>query len=323
MKRIRFNQQVSRIGLLTIAVMLLPLGSRAQDAAEAPEAPPIDLRPVWETGRISRYQLSTIVNYTMHTASSPEPRTSAIQVTTESTWTVLEANPDGGGSCELMINKAELKLTGADGAVTTANDVEGEEGAEPYHQFAAGLVGTPITVEISPEGRVQSVAGWEPIRDNSGPLGAQLIDLDFREIAYKLAPLAGGTVEVAPGAQWNEQFEFDDILGRIDQDSQYEFIGVEEMAGIPIAMINRKSSLSIIPDEQEDVPEGMDMSMDVLEATQTSQIMVDMSRHEVVGMNIDKVIESRVTMQFGERQYISTTRREANIQCIRIAESGQ
>lgn len=315
MRRITFELTITAALLALIGSISLAPAAAAQDAADDA----VDFRPLWQTGQVSRYEMTSTMISTQ-TMSIGGASTSTIKMLAEVTWRVLEANEAGGGRCELIIDHVELEIIGPDGTMQRADEDRGDAGAEMFQQMAAGMTDVAIDVDVSPAGRIESVTGWEMIRDNAGPIGGMLTESDFRELAYELAPLAGGAADVAPGAQWDESFQFESALGRIDQDSQYEFVGTELLAGVPVAMVNRRSALDLTPD-LSDMPEGLPpLEMTVIEAKQTSQIMFDMSRHEVVGQNIDKVLEVHVSVTLPDRQITTTTRQVTNGQTLRIAE---
>jgi len=304
--------------LLPAVLLLTAAFARGQEEAGNDS---VDLRPLWEDGQSARYEVRT-TRVSNSTNQDGQRQTRTIDLTTELTWSVTDAAEGGGGTVSMSIDDMELSLT-ADGETLEVTADRAPEPLEPLRDLIRAFTSRAVTVEVDADGRVTGVDGWRAIQRDAGNAGEALTEADFIEMASEIAPLAGGQPR-APGATWTEPFTFTHEFGEMNLTSEYTFAGVEQIAGAPVAMVNRESEIEFKIDRQRT---GMDQSNDDFsidwranDAEQSAQIMFDLSRHEVVGMNLDRSLAFEINTRFGDRSETTRMTEQLNTQVLRLAE---
>ncbi|MHB1155723.1 MAG: DUF6263 family protein [Phycisphaerales bacterium] len=280
-----------------------------------------DLRSVWHTGQTSRYRAISTRVTTVQSQGQKEPHNSTLQVKSEFTWKVLQANPDGGGTCSLVVDSIAMAIAGPDGKPQIITADKAPDKLEAMSQLLKALTGAPVTITVAPDGQVTSAAGWQSIRSNAGDAGKQLSEKDFIESAWELVPLPGGSASARENARWNSSVDTDSELGAVRIDSSYQFAGTESLAGIPVAMINRTSKLNLTPDPSRvPLPPGATVNIDMKKSEMRSQIMFDLTRREIAGENVDRLELFLLTYSVQGKTLQQAVQKRYNTQVLRIAE---
>ncbi len=290
------------------------------------QEPTYDLRPIWTDGQTARYRGVTDRHQVVEMQlPGGEAGASESMIHSEilMTWRVEEANPEGGGWCALTIDEITVELTAGDGEMHRLTHRDGGH-ENPILDIVAkrisAMAGTPVEVEIAPDGRVESVRGVEKMRRKYGAASESIEDRDFREAATSLAGIVGAGGEVEPGETWEEQFTWGHELGELDFDTTFELIGVERIAGIEVVTVATEADLDLEPKMPGEMPPGASVDVDLTEGRETTQAMFDLSRHEVVGQNIDRTLSVDMTITINGRTLSRSITETVNSQVLRIAE---
>lgn len=303
--------------VITVLCLLPGAPAAAQDEAS------FDLRPMWEKGQTARYQVVTSRLNTIELSGLPggaKTRQTAMRITAEATWQVLDADSNGGGICRMTVEKMQMELTGPEGQKLSTDQRGGDKELAAVQKLIKALTDKPVELTIKPDGQIDQVRGFAAVQRAAGPAGEQLEERDFREMAGELAVIIGGTENARPGRTWRQKFKWSHDAGDLILDSQYKLLGVELIEGIPVAMINRESDIDIELDKSQ-MPPDAPIKVKSSEGEQTTQIMFDLSRHEVVGRNIDRKLEVAVQLSLAGRSVTQSIREQLNTQVLRIAES--
>jgi len=306
---------MQRFSLALIVTLMLSftLTAHAEDGA-------IDLRPVWKTGQTARYRINQVEVTTAAIQGLGEPQSSTMEIVVETSWEVTEANEDGGGKARMTLDKIVMKMTGGPDAETiTVDGSGGDERTQPMDDWINAMTGSPLDVTVGAEGSIDGVSGFEAIKSKAGAAGERLDEDYFKEIAMDMAVLVGGAQGVKSGGSWNHRHTSDHRLGKIDYNTTYTVEGVENIAGIPVALVKRQSELKLDP-QVPDVGNEASVNITVNESSETAQVMVDLSRHEIVGSNSDQVLDLTITISAGGRDFIRTASEKTSSQLLRISE---
>jgi len=311
MSRSRIPRIVSR-GFPAFAILGVLLGGGGVALGQpAAGLEPVDLRPQWEAGQTSRYRITQTERTRDEIPQAGKSRQSSTELEVEATWRVLNAAEAGGGTAELVIDKLEMETIGPDG--------QSQPLTEPTQQWIDAMTGNPIEVEVGPDGGVQSVDGYQAIRQAAGPIGERLDEAYFREIVRDLALMySGGVAEAEAGDEWPQSHRGSHQMGTLLYDTEYTLQGVQRIAGVPVAMVNRSSDVRFEPELPEDAQGSVDLRL--TNASQSGQVMFDLSRHEVVGANVDQTLEFQITRSIRDRQLTVNRRETTSTQVLRIAE---
>lgn len=306
--------------ILLAACLALTLPNPHLVAQEQPVAN-YNLAPKWTTGQTSRYKttstkLSTIVIEQLNRTVEQKLVSNAIIK-----WTVTQANPDGGGTAEMVIETMSMSMTGPDGKTVEVN----KDATEPRFANAVkvinAIIGSPLKVNIDTTGTVTGVEGYEAIRAKAEVEKENTLDeTEFKETAVDLAVLSGGAPNRKPGDTWTTTNTWNHQMGKLTYNNTYTLAGVEKLADIPVAMINAEAKIDfqlVIPEQPEGAPE---VSVEMTQAAQNAQLMFDLSRNELVGVNTNKTLAFKSTMTLGPRTINQNITEKINSQIIRIAE---
>lgn len=279
-----------------------------------------DLRPVWEQGQSSKYRVVSERITAAQVVGVGKPRGSRLKVLAEITWTVTQAQPDGGGVCKMTVDQMQMLMTDGSGKQYKVT-AEGAppENLEKAQALVRAMIGKEMTVNVAADGSIDSVSGWQAIKTAAGEAAQNMNESDFRETATELALLVGGSATTAPGSSWTRRFDWSHEMGDLRMDSTYRLEGVEEIAQIPIAMIQGQSKLDLTIDQSKF--NGQDVNVRITEGQETAQIMYDLSRHEVVGRNTDRTLGLEMKLNVQGRQFTQVIKQRLVTSTLRIAEN--
>jgi len=285
----------------------------------------VDLHPAWKTGQVSRYRITETSLTTIEADGLPKPQQMLTEFVAEVTWEVLDARPDGGGRARLAMGAMRMKLTGADGETHTITAHDADERFASMRSWIRALTENPLEITVSAQGEIEAVAGQDAVRRAAGELGEKLDDGYFREIGMDLAVLIGGGRSVAYGGTWRHQHSgkrHNQPPGDVQYDTTYELAGVENIAGIPLAMVKRRTRLSFTPELPELPDDAPPIEIDVrlVEQSNEAQLMFDLTRHELAGANDDTTLVFEIRRSLLGRQATMKVTEKDNTQVLRLAE---
>ncbi|MBI1370945.1 MAG: hypothetical protein GC162_20115 [Planctomycetes bacterium] len=301
-------------------VFMLILAAGA--AARAADGDGYDLRPIWTEGQVSRYRITQTELTVQQIQGMTEPAESVVELGGEVTWQIIKTPGPGqsGGTARMTLDKLTMKITDPSGTKLEVDGRGSDPATEGLRTWINAITGAPLEVSVGPDGTIGHVSGFKAIQDKAGPAGEKLDESYFQEIAMDLAVLVGGPAGAKPGAKWSEQHDGSHRMGIIHFDSTYNLTGVEKIAGIDVAMINRNSKMTFEPDMSDVPANAPPIKVRTVKATQSSQIMFDTTRHEVVGSNGDQTLELEISLTLGGRTLVRTNKEVTSTQVLRISE---
>lgn len=280
----------------------------------------VDLRPIWKAGQTSRYQISQTELTAAQMQGLGEPQRSTTQVEAVVAWEVVAAEPSGGGTARLTIESISFEVTGEDGQTRKITAQASDEEFQSMRQYIAALSGSAVTVAIGSDGQISSVEGHEAIREKAGEAGENLDEGFFRDLARDLAVLTGGQASVQRGMKWQHTHTSDHPIGELRQSYIDELLGVEVLAGVPVAAIRRRGELALEPDLSERPADAPPLNIRTTEATYDAQLFFDLSRHELIGSHAQQTLALEVTITTPAREFVQSIREVTSTQVLRISE---
>jgi hypothetical protein len=312
---------VKIIQTLVLAVCLSLLGTIAV-AQDAPADNTVDLRPIWETGQVSRYRTTTQRVTQAQVVGVGKPRSSGLRVAADVTWEVLEAKPEGGGTCRMTVDNMIMAVTDAKGKVLKVTKNNAPENLKKAQTLLKAFIGKAMTVKVAADGRVTDVSGWDSVRNAAGEGGKNLEEADFIESATEMAVLVGGAQAASAGNTWNEKFTWSHEMGKLHVDTSYKVDGIEEVANIPIVTINTQSKLKVDVDKSKLNAERK-VKIKLTKGEESSSIIYDTTRNEVVGRNTDRDMVFEMSLTVQNRTFKQVIRQRLNSQVLRIGEAAK
>lgn len=312
---------MKRIRRIVIALAVLPALTVASPAGAqgSGDGSGVDLRPMWRDGQRSRYRITQMEATHQEVAQLDRSMDSTMEFTAELTWEVTDAADGGGGTAELTLDSIEMLITGPDGEQRRVTASQAPEGMESMQGWIEAMTGTPLAYEVAADGSIEGVSGYGPIQNAAGEQSGRLNETYFRELAVDLVALTGGAPGVSPGDGWSHQRSGTHQMGELDYDTAYTLQGVETIEGIDVAMVRFESELDLRPD-LSGVPDEASLNVDPREVSERGQIMFDLSRNEIVGAHVERVIDVEITASAGGRSFTQTRRTATNTQILRISE---
>jgi len=305
------------LGLTTALVLSVCTIAPAQPAA----VQPLDLRPNWTPGQTSRYRITQTEINIQQIQNMTEALETTIQLEAEATWKIIDA-PDNapGGTAELTLDAIQMTLTDPSGDTLDEDGSSNNQATAPLRQWINAVTGSPLTVVVNPDGSIGKVEGYQPIQNKAGEAGQRLDEAYFREIAMDLAVLVKGPADAEPGDTWKHTHDSSHRLGAVTHNTTYELRGLETIAGIDIALIDRTAQLKLTPDLSDLPADAPPMNVRTTEATQSGQLLFDLSRHEMVGAHSEQTLAVEIQVNLAGRQLTRTSREVTSMQILRISE---
>jgi len=313
--RTRFPLAVC-LALCSALTLALCVSARAEEAA-------LDLRPHFHKGRTSRYELW----YERHviTTVSFQGRSETIRqrfhYDGEMRWQVDSVAPDGSATCTLTVDWLVLTSSIADRA-PQRNDTRKRTGDNPsLHEFLKAMTDKPLRFRVSADGQIQKVEGVAAVRaDTPKGLADAVLDEQFIEMAYDLAVVPDAPAEAWTGSRWSFAFRNLHELGWLGEKAAFALSGVEQIAGLPIAIIDATDRLTFQPRLPDLPADGPDVSVRMPSATGRRQILWDLTRHEAVGRNSTQSRTFQVRMAYRGQTVTRTIEETSQQQILRLAE---
>ncbi len=177
-----------------------------------------------------------------------------------------------------------------------------------------------MKVEVSPAGQITEVKGHQSILDKAGSAGSGLTKRDFAESAAELAVLLVDGEPDGPGSEWAHAFTWNHPMGTLHVDSHYELKRIKTIADVPVAVVRRSSELRVEPDLSKLPADAPSVGVKTKRGEQTTEILFDLSRHEVVGRHMRRRLDVETTLEAGDRTVRRIVEERAEKQVLRLSE---
>lgn len=301
---------------LAILALVLPSLALAQSPAE-----PVSLRPQWKAGQTSRYHFTTTreQRITMSAQGRTQNATTRIDSEGEVTWRVEQARPDGTFQCTMTLDWMTATLTGPDGSKQGADSRKDSSEVPPLHDLLKAMTGVPLGVTVAADGSITAVSNRSAMVAKAQTKENVPEDLDFIESATDLATLAAAPATSAPGSSWKTNFRWTHDLGHLTHDATFRFVGVEDVEGVPVAVINTTSKPKLELD-REQIPAGAPIDIKMSSAQSTGQVLFDLTRHEAVGRTSEESRTFDMTVRLPQGTVTRKTVETVRSQTLRISE---
>lgn len=313
-------------GLVPALAMVLVQVLAAPDAS-AQDSQTYDLRPRWTAGQTARYEIWTSRSQHSTVSLADQKRTTDTNMVSEGevTWAVDRVKADGSAECTMTLDWLTLDYTS--GGKTLKNDSrKGSGEIESVQALLKAMAGVPLKVSVAADGTVAQVDGTKTM---AGRLGADRKDLlpeelDFIETASDLATLIAAPASVGVGKKWGTKLKWtwsdSPFAGFLHHDMTYTLTGVEDLAGLPVAMVEGRSKLKLELDRSA-LPEGMPPSdVKLVKGELQTQVMFDLSRHEAVGRNTTQATTIDFTIRMPNATISRRLEETLTGQALRIEE---
>ncbi len=314
-----------RFGLFTTCCLALLALS---NPAHAQETESYDLRPQWEVGQTARYEVWSSRTQHATVSLAGQSRTTDLVMSSEGeiTWTVDQVKADGSSVCTMTMDWLSLDYTPEDGKTLKNDSRKGSGDIEPYHALLKAMTGVPIKVSVGPDGTVTKVQGVKAISSKIKPDLKDMVpdDLDFIETATDLATLVAAPQAIEVGKKWKTDLKWtwsdSPFEGYMHHDTSFTLTGIEDVAGIPIAVVDSRSKLKLELD-RSDLPEGMPpFDVKLVKGELLSQVMFDLTRREAVGRNAVQTTTIDVTIRMPNATISRRVEETLQGQSLRVEE---
>ncbi len=253
-----------------------------------------DLRPHWTEGQTTRYEIWTSRTQRSTVSVANHKRDTALTIVGEGeiTWQVNKVRADRSAECTMTFDWMTLNMS-VEGGPSMSNDSrKGSGDAPPIQALLKAVTGTPLKVNVASDGTITRVEGTKAIQSKLGQQHKDMMpeELDFIETASDLATLIAAPAKASIGDKWKTKTKWtwsdSPYKGYLHHDLTYTLSTVEDLAGIPVAVVDGKSNIKLEVDRSE-LPEGMPPNeVKMVKGEMETQVMFDLTRHEAVGRNI-------------------------------------
>ena len=325
------------IGGWGVAVMPGVAAAQAAEAGAGAAWAAGGLRPAWESGQTARYEFWNRFDKVteVQLGEKSQTQTTVTEVSGEVTWGVVAVGPDGGADCTMRLDwmRLETEVRGANGrsqkTVADSRKPATQEN-KAMVQLLSAMTGVTMKVRVAADGSIAEVKGRKEMEGKTDQPDFLPSVLDFVESASDLATLPfapesasreEGPDGVAVGKSWKADFEWDHELGKIQQRWQYRLDRVEQIAGLPVAVVEGRAKLQLKP-ELPDRPAGAPaVQVKMTEGQVDSEILFDLTRAEAIGRHARGTETIRVSAKLPDGRQFSRTIRETSVsQTLRIGE---
>ncbi len=293
-------------------------GSLIVAASAGAQNEKLDLRPHWKQGQTSAYRVISERKLSAQiTGPMGDNQSSAtMRVEGEVAWEVLEASPDGGGVARLTTRKMQFSMTNDKGRTLTADERRADEEIKEMRNLIKAYVDTPITAHIAADGTIEKLEGLDDMQSRAGELGESITENDLKDMVRETVLLSGATDAMQMGDSWKHEYQTT-VTGKAEAQVKlrYELMGAEEIAGVPVAAVSGQGEVKI---KKPELPPHARFKQ--TEGEENSQTYFDLTRHEVIGRNVDTVVGFRVEISLGGETITQQTTIHLNGQVLRIEE---
>ena len=285
----------------------------------------VDLRPLWTEGQTARYEFWTRVEQkaTMTLGQRSQQVDATQTFTGEMTWAVEKVKPDGSTTSRMTLDwiAVTAERHGPEGMTTTTDTRKPAGDAAALHEMLSAMAGVPITIELAPDGHVTKVGNTAAMRSRTKNPELLPEDLDYEETASDAAALAFAPSALAVGEAFDAAFRWSHELGFMNQDWTYTLADVQEMHGIDVATIRGNAKLRLDVDPKELPPGAPPISAKLTDGSISTEVLFDLSRHEVLARTSRGTEHITVTVKLPENQTFTRKLEESTTsQLLRIAE---
>lgn len=306
------------VWLACLVVVVLGGSAVAQDQPTEP----IDLRSHWQQGQTSRYEFWTMIEQEAHISLGDQSDTQAntIEITGEVTWRIDRVSPDGSAEASMTLDWMNYVSEG--GSAKTENDSRKPTGdVPPMHKLLQAMTGTALKVSLAPDGHVTDVKGLDAMKAKTDQPEFLPTQLDFEETASDLAALAFAPQAAVVGKPWKADFRWEHDLGHMKQAWTYELDHVEEIAGLPIAVVTGSAKLQLDVDPEQRPADAPPVDIKLADGRATNQIYYDLTRGEAVARHGTNTESVQITLNLPDGRRFSRTLNETlTSQLLRIEE---
>jgi len=309
--------------VLAVVLLLTPVITFAQDDS------PIDLRPKWVEGQTARYEVWSSRTQQATVSLAGQSRSTSLSMVSlgEVDWTVDKVKADGSAQCTMTLDWLTLDYTPEDGKTLNNDSRKGSGDIEPFHALLKAMTGVPIKVSVASDGTVTKVQGVKAISAKIKPDLKEMVpeDLDFIETATDLATLVAAPESIDVGKNWKTKLKWTwsdaPFEGYMHHDMTYTLSGVEDVDGLPLAIIDGQSKLKLELD-RSGLPEGMPpFDVKLAKGDLQSQVMFDLTRGEAVGRNSIQTTTIDVTIRTPNTTITRRVEETLQSQALRIEEN--
>lgn len=284
----------------------------------------VNLRPRPRAGQLTRYEVWSLRDQSSQVSFNGRDQTIATRFEVKGvvTWKVDRVGSDGSSTCSLNTEWLAITLTGPDGGVQNADSRKAAGDNEQMQRLLKAMAGVVVKIEVAPDGSIRSASGVDAIRKRAGQ-GVNVPDEnDFIESASDTATIPFAPVSAADGASWDAAYSWNHEMGRLLHSTKYTLVGVEKIAGIPVATVNAAGKLRLETDPSK-LPQGPGaprVDVKLLSGTWTSQILFDLLRHEAVGRNTTQTTRIEVKARVENQTITRVVDETIQSQALRIEE---
>ncbi len=295
--------------VLLLAAWLAPAGAaRAEDDG-------VEIRPDWRQGQAARYEVWSLRQRTQEVSFGGDRQSFEVimETTAEVSWQVDRVRDDGSAAVTMTYDWIRAEVTMPDGEQMVMDSRQrGDE-----HAMLRAIAGTPLDVAVEPDGSIGSVDGVDAIRRQADEPAAVPSDEDFHYTASHMATIAASPARLGPGEQWSARLTSGHDAGRMHYDLTYRLAEVGQIAGVGVATVVSEGRLDL----EVEMPEGMPpVDVRLRDASYRGQVMMDLTRREVVGRNVVETSSIELTMDLGGQRATQTMTEHHQSQALRISE---
>lgn len=300
---------------------LLGLSSVQPASAALEQGKPITLRPDWHAGQQATYRAwnKRVQRITGSVDDKPSHNMKITTIeTSEVTWKVDEVHSDGSSDNALTIKWVAITVTDPKGkthTVDTRKELPADAGA--MGEALKAMTGVALHVTMDAAGKVTRVTGMDAMPQVHGQ--PAMTDEQAVEIASGLVCLRFNPASATIGQVWHGRYTTPLGKAHLSYETDYTLASVDRPAGIPVATVTAKSRVGLrLPDEAK--RNGAQVQLTT--GTAESQIMIDLSRHEVVGQNATRhlVIQTDLTIPNTQHVIHQTSDETAQGQVLRVKQ---
>ena len=315
------------IGLACVPTKSPASQNESVDTAQSTVTETVNLRPVFQVDRQTRYRVWTQIHHTM---TDPSGGSTHVQyeIRGELTWLVQSVEDDGSATCVMEIDWLTSNQTKDNGA-TQRNDSRQPSGdSNLTHRRLVAMANTPVSFQVTPDGIVHSVNGTDAIRQFAGDSIdiSEELDLHLIESATDLAMIAAAPDSAAAHDTWPVEFTWAHDLGRLQYNTTFTLASVEQIAGIRVAIAEANAPLQLNADTQKvraalRLPKLMpDPEVQLASGSFRTQVMFDLSRHEAVGRNTIEHLNIQLVFSQFDQSATFNFKEHIHSQALRIDE---
>jgi Family of unknown function (DUF6263) len=312
------------ISILASCLLILVLAPTVR----AQETKTYDLRPKWTQGQTARYEVWTSRTQHATVSLAGQSRTTDLTMISqgEVVWTVDKVKTDGSALCTMTLDWLTLDYTPDDGKTLKNDSRKGTGDIEPFHALLKAMTGVPIKVSVAPDGTITKVQGIKAINAKIKPELKEMVpeELDFIETATDLATLVAAPESARLDKKWKTKLKWTwsdtPFKGYMHHDMTFTLSGVEDVAGLPVAVIDARSKLKLELD-RSDIPKAMPpYDVKLVKGDLQTQIMFDLTRGEAVGRNTIQTTTIDVTIRTPNTTISRRVQETLHSQALRIEE---